>query len=57
MLHNVFLLDMSIFNDLVIKNDPDKIAKILRCFYRGGSTASRPKLGTRRQNISLQSSQ
>ena len=26
-LHNLFLLDMSIFNDLVIKNDPVKKAK------------------------------
>ena len=50
-LHNLFSLDMSVFIDLVIKNDPVKKA------CGGGLTASRPSLGTRRQNFSLQSSQ
>ena len=31
-LHNLFLLDISIFNDLVIKNDPIKKAKSLFVF-------------------------
>ena len=42
---------MSIFNDLVIKNDPVKKSKIHLCFYGGGSTASQTSLGTRRQNV------
>ena len=55
-LHNLFLLDMSIFNALVIKNNPVKKSKILYICV-GGSTALRPNLGTRGQNFSLQSSQ
>ena len=35
-LYNILLLDMSIFNDLVIKNDPVKKATLLPCFYGGG---------------------
>ena len=31
-LHNLFLLDMSVFNDLVIKNDPVKKAKSFFAF-------------------------
>ena len=56
-LHNLFLLDISIFNDLVIKNDPAKKSKIFLCFYGRGSTASQLSLGTRTQNFSLQGSQ
>ena len=56
MLYSLFLLDMSMFNDLVIKNDPvEKVKSVF--FYGGGSTASRPSLGTRRHNFSLQGSQ
>ena len=55
-LYSLFLLDMSMFNDLVIKNDLAKKVKSV-FFYGGGSTASRPSLGTRRQNVSLQGSQ
>ena len=34
-LHNLFLLDTSIFNDLVIKNDPVKKAKSFFVFMEG----------------------
>ena len=34
-LHNLFLLDMSIFNDLVIKKDPVKKAKFFFVFMKG----------------------
>ena len=46
-LHNLFLLDMSIFDDFITKNDPVK-NKLL---YGGGSTTSWPSLGIRRQNF------
>ena len=49
MLHNLFLLDMSMFNDLIIKNDYVKKKKILHCFYGGNSTASRPSLDELRE--------
>ena len=39
-LHNLLLLDMFIFNGLVIKNDSVKKSKIFHCFYVGDSTAS-----------------
>ena len=32
-LHNFFLLDMSVFNELVIKNDPVKKTTRFPCFY------------------------
>ena len=35
MLHNLFLLDMSIFNDLVIKNDPVEKATSFFDFMEG----------------------
>ena len=35
MLHNLFLLDMSIFNELVIKNDPVKKATSFFVFMKG----------------------
>ena len=35
MLHNLFLLDMSIFNELLIKNDPAKKATSLFAFMEG----------------------
>ena len=35
MLHNLFLLDMSIFNELVIKNDPVKKATSFFDFMKG----------------------
>ena len=35
MLHNLFLLDMSIVNDLVIKNDTVKKARSLFAFKEG----------------------
>ena len=56
-LHNLFLLDVSVFNVLVIKNDPVKKSKVLLSVYGGGSTISRPSLGTKRQKFSLQSFQ
>ena len=34
-LHNLFLLDMSIFNDFVIKNDPVENAKSFFVFIEG----------------------
>ena len=34
-LHNLFFLDMSIFNDLIIKNDPVKKAKSFFVFMEG----------------------
>ena len=54
---NVFLLDVSMFNDLVIKNNPAKKAKPFFVFMKGVSTASRSSHDTRRQNFLLQSSQ
>ena len=35
MLHKLFLLNLSIFNDLVIKNYPDKKAKFFLAFMEG----------------------
>ena len=35
MLHNLFLLDISIFNELVIKNDPVKKATSFFVFMEG----------------------
>ena len=40
-LHNLFVLNISTFNGLVIKNDPGRV-----------STASWPSLGNRRQKFS-----
>ena len=35
MLHKLFLLNLSIFNDLVIKNYPDKKGKFFLAFMEG----------------------
>ena len=35
MLRNLFLLDISVFNDLIIKNDPAKKAKSFFVFMEG----------------------
>ena len=55
-LHTVFLLDMSIFNDLVIKNDPLKEAKFFFVFMEGVQLHHYQVLVLEEQNFSLQSS-
>ena len=55
--YNLNLLDMDIFNELVIKNDPVKKATLFHCFFGRGSTASLRSLGIRRKNFPLQDSQ
>ena len=49
-LHNMFSLDMSIFHEVVVKNDPVEKQHPFLIY-------SRPSLGTRRQNFSPQSFQ
>ena len=46
MLHNLFLLDMSIFNKLVIKNDPIKKATSCFVFMEGAFANFMKTLGS-----------
>ena len=56
MLHTVFLLGTSVFNDLVIKNDPLKKAKFFFVFMEGVQLHHDQVLVLEEQNFSLQSS-
>ena len=56
MLHNLFLLDLSVFNELLLKNDPVKKTISFSVFVEGFRMPHDQVFGTRRQNPSLQSS-